>query len=91
MPSDAEMVQCTAPWPGTAARLLEAFASLGPGAWPLDQICLASASGIDPGLVAGLGRACRYAFMRRGSCRRLVDMRIRSGRAEAAGSGSERR
>lgn len=52
MPSDAEMVRCTAPWPGTAARLLEAFASLGPGAWPLDQICRASAFGIDPGLAS---------------------------------------
>jgi hypothetical protein len=51
MPSDAEIVRCTAPWPGTAARLLEAFASLGPGTWPLEQIRRASV-GIDPGLAS---------------------------------------
>ena len=65
MPSDADIVRCAAPWPGTAARLLEAFASLGPGTWPLEQICRASASGIDPGLrFAGLGRTGRYGLMR---------------------------
>ena len=58
MPSDADIVRCAAPWPGTAARLLEGLASLGPGAWPLEQICQASTSGTDPGyasqVLAGL-------------------------------------
>jgi hypothetical protein len=58
MASDADIVRCAAPWPGTAARLLEGLAALGPGTWPVDQICLASASGTDPGhasqILAGL-------------------------------------
>jgi hypothetical protein len=58
MPSDADIVRCAAQWPGTAARLLEGLASLGPGAWPLEQICQASTSGTDPGyasqVLAGL-------------------------------------
>jgi len=58
MPSDADVVRCAAPWPGTAARLLEGLAVLGPGTWPLEQICRASASGTDPGhasqVLAGL-------------------------------------
>jgi hypothetical protein len=58
MPSDADVVRCAAPWPGTAARLLEGLAALGPGTWPLEQICRASASGTDPGhasqVLAGL-------------------------------------
>lgn len=49
MSSDADIVRCAAPWPGTAARLLEGLAALGPGAWPLEHICRASASGTDPG------------------------------------------
>jgi hypothetical protein len=52
MPSDADIVRCAAPWPGTAARLLESLAALGPGTWPLEQICRASASGTDPGLAS---------------------------------------
>lgn len=58
MPSDADIIRCAAPWPGTAARLLEAFAALGPGIWSVEQICRASASGTDPGyatqILAGL-------------------------------------
>lgn len=58
MASDADIVRCAAPWPGTAARLLEGLAALGPGTWPLEQICRASASGTDPGhasqILAGL-------------------------------------
>ena len=51
MASDADIVRCAAPWPGLAARLLEGFAALGPGTWPVEQICRASASGADPGHV----------------------------------------
>jgi hypothetical protein len=58
MASDADIVRCAAPWPGTAARLLEGLAALGPGTWPVEQICRASASGADPGhasqILAGL-------------------------------------
>lgn len=61
MASDADIVRCAAPWPGTAARLLEGFAALGPGMWPLEQICRASASGTEPGhasqVLAGLAAA----------------------------------
>lgn len=49
MPSDAEVVRCASPWPGTAAQLLEALAALGVGDWPLERICEASASNIMPG------------------------------------------
>jgi hypothetical protein len=42
---DADIVRCAAPWPGTAARLLEGLAALGPGIWSLEQICRASTSG----------------------------------------------
>ena len=52
MASDIDIVRCTAPWPGTAARLLEAFAALGPGTWSLQQISRASASGIELGHAA---------------------------------------
>jgi hypothetical protein len=52
MASDAEIVRCAAPWPGTAARLVEGLAALGPGTWPLEQICRASGSGADPGHAA---------------------------------------
>jgi phospholipase D-like protein len=58
MASDADIVRCAAPWPGTAARLLEGLAALGPGTWPVEKICRASASGTDPGhatqILAGL-------------------------------------
>lgn len=77
MASDADIVRCAAPWPGTAARLLEGLATLGPGVWPLEQICHASGSGTDVGqasqVMAGLAAtglcspadddmwACQYA------------------------------
>jgi hypothetical protein len=58
MASDADIVRCASPWPGTAARLLEGLAVLGPGTWSVEQICRASASGTDPGhatqVLAGL-------------------------------------
>jgi hypothetical protein len=58
MASDAEIVRCTAPWPGMAARLLEAFAALGPGTWPVERICEASEVVTDAGqatqVLAGL-------------------------------------
>ena len=47
MASDADIVRCAAPWPGTAARLLEGLAAVGPGIWSLEQICRASASGLN--------------------------------------------
>src|SRR6266478_54418 len=52
MASDADIVRCAAPWPGTAARLLEGLAALGPGTWPAERICQASGSGTDPGYAA---------------------------------------
>jgi hypothetical protein len=33
MPADVDVVRCAAPWPEPAARLLEAFATLGIGSW----------------------------------------------------------
>src|SRR5258705_1926480 len=58
MASDADIVRCAAPWPGTAARLLEGLAALGPGTWSVEQICRASASGTELGhaaqILAGL-------------------------------------
>src|SRR5436190_23474230 len=61
MASDADIVRCAAPWPGTAARLLEGLAALGPGTWPLEHICRESASGTEPGhasqVLAGLAAA----------------------------------
>lgn len=61
MASDADIVRCAAPWPGTAARLLEGLASLGPGTWPVEHICRAAASGTEPGhatqILAGLAGA----------------------------------
>src|SRR5712671_1784939 len=61
MTSDADIVRCTAPWPGTAARLLEGLAALGPGTWTVEKICQASASGTEPGhasqVLAGLAAA----------------------------------
>src|SRR6266404_3625699 len=52
MASDADIVRCAAPWPGTAARLLEGLAALGPGTWSLEQICRASACGTELGHAA---------------------------------------
>jgi hypothetical protein len=49
MSSDGDVIRCVAPWPGTAARLLEGFASLGTGLWHIEQICAASGTGIRPG------------------------------------------
>jgi hypothetical protein len=52
MASDADIVRCAAPWPGTAARLLEGLAALGPRTWSLEQICTTSASGTELGHAA---------------------------------------
>lgn len=61
MASDADIVRCTAPWPGIAARLLEALAALGPGTWPVERICEASEIVTDAGqatqVLAGLADA----------------------------------
>jgi hypothetical protein len=58
MASDSDIVRSAAPWPGTAARLLQGLAALGPGMWPVEKICQASASGTEPGhasqVLAGL-------------------------------------
>lgn len=59
--SDADIVHLAAPWPGNAARLLEGLAALGPGTWPLEQICQAAGSGIEIGfasqILTGLAKA----------------------------------
>lgn len=52
MASDADIVRLAAPWPGSAARLLEGLAALGPGTWSLEQICRAAASGTELGHAA---------------------------------------
>jgi len=69
MASDAEIVRYAAPWPGTAARLLEGLAALGPGIWSVEQICRASASGTELGhaaeVLAGLAAS--------GVCANLAD------------------
>jgi len=52
MVSDANIIRCAAPWPGTAARLLEGLATLGPGTWSLEQICRAAGSGTELGHAA---------------------------------------
>lgn len=52
MSLDADIVRCTAPWPGTAASLLEGLAVLGPGTWRLEDICASAASGIELGTAA---------------------------------------
>ncbi|SJZ30928.1 PLD-like domain-containing protein [Enhydrobacter aerosaccus] len=58
MATDSEIVRFAAPWPGTAARLLEGLADLGPGTWSLEVICRAAGSGTEPGhasqILAGL-------------------------------------
>ncbi|MHC2435291.1 hypothetical protein ACVMB0_002666 [Bradyrhizobium sp. USDA 4451] len=61
MASDADIVRCAAPWPGVAARLLEALAALGPGTWRVERICEASGIVTDAGqaaqVLAGLADA----------------------------------
>lgn len=58
MASDADVIRCAVPWPGTAAQLLEGLASLGDGFWSADSICAAAATGLNPGdataVLAGL-------------------------------------
>ena len=49
MPSDADIVRCTSPWPGAAAQLLEGLAALGTGTWPTGHICSASGTTLAPG------------------------------------------
>ena len=49
MPGDADVVRCTAPWPGAAAQLLEGLAVLGTGEWTPERICAASVAGMAPG------------------------------------------
>ena len=52
MSLDADIVRCAAPWPGTAASLLEGLAALGSGRWHLEEICASAAAGIEPGIAA---------------------------------------
>lgn len=49
MASDADIVRCTSPWPGTAAQLLEGFAALGMGSWPTESVCSAAGKPVAPG------------------------------------------
>lgn len=49
---DADLVRCAAPWPGTAALLLEGLAELGPGTWKLEDICASAACGVELGIAA---------------------------------------
>lgn len=61
MPTDADIVRCSSPWPGTAAQLLESLSVLGPGDWTVERICGANALHIDPGdalpVLSGLSAA----------------------------------
>ena len=61
MSADADVIRCAAPWPGSAAQLLEGLALLGAGAWTIDRVCAAAAAGLDPGdagpVLAGLAMA----------------------------------
>src|ERR1700746_828650 len=49
MLGDADVVRCASPWPGIAAQLLDAVATLGIGNWTLERLCTATAVGIAPG------------------------------------------
>lgn len=59
--SDGDVIRCAAPWPGTAARLLDAFASLGAGTWNVERICAATGVVMNAGdaaqVLAGLSLA----------------------------------
>jgi hypothetical protein len=61
MAGDADIVRCASPWPGQAAQLLEAFASLGPGYWTIETVSAASTSRLAPGdaiqVLSGLAAA----------------------------------
>lgn len=61
MAQDGDVVRCAAPWPGVAAQLLEAMATLGSGAWRPEVLCAAATAGLDPGdavaVLAGLATA----------------------------------
>ena len=48
MASDADIVRCTSPWPGTAAQLLEGLAALGSGSWPTERVCSAGGTSVPP-------------------------------------------
>lgn len=61
MADDADVVRCAAPWPGTAAQLVEGFAVLGPGQWHCERVCDAGTAATLPGdavaVLAGLAVA----------------------------------
>jgi hypothetical protein len=65
MSADADVIRYAAPWPGSAAQLLEGFAHLGAGPWTLDQVCASAAAGLQAGdaapILSGLAMAgvCR--------------------------------
>jgi hypothetical protein len=61
MAQDVDVIRCAAPWPGLAARLVDAIATLGLEPWRPEDVCSAAAIGIDPGdavpVLAGLATA----------------------------------
>lgn len=71
MPSDADVIRCASPWPGTAAQLLESLLSLGPGNWTVEHICAANAVKIAPGdalpILSGLAVAGACSRAREGA------------------------
>lgn len=58
MALDADVVRCSAPWPGLAAQLVDAMATFGSEPWRPEDICVVASAGIDPGdavpVLAGL-------------------------------------
>lgn len=61
MASDADVIRCASPWPGTAAQLLESLSFLGPGKWTVQRICAVNAVNIAAGdalqVLSGLAMA----------------------------------
>lgn len=61
MAHDADVVRCAAPWPGLAAQLVDAMATLGSDPWGPEDVCVAATAGLDPGdaipVLAGLATA----------------------------------
>lgn len=46
---DADVVRCSAPWPGLAAQLIEAMAVLSDEQCETERLCATVAAGLDPG------------------------------------------
>lgn len=49
MAQDVDVVRCAAPWPGVAAQLVEAMATLGSTPWRPEVLCTAATAGLNPG------------------------------------------